>query len=916
MHKPFLRSVAETIYDTHQEHLGEILLVVPGNRAGRILLNYLKESIQGSVSWLPEMKGISELVSSLSDLKLLDRLELLIELFQVHRKFNEEETFSSFLKWGNTALSDYNEIENYLINSERLYADLKDIKDIEDWSFNEEVLSANQQKFQDFWDYLGRLKKAFDNQLSGQGLGYAGLLMKNALEKLELPDFSVPYKHIYFIGLNAISNAERELIHRLNEKVNLTVLSDSDTYYQSNPVHEAGHFMRKQEEFFQLKHELTDGFSQPKNINYIRANTVLGMAQVAASLCKGNIEKTALILGDEKLLTPLLTHLPPEINEANITMGYPLVEGSVWFGITDVLDLCLAVQRDESTTLESVYAIVENAYLKTALSDLSEVNSRLEEHTAAGKFRLTKDEIIGVFSITEWIGDLLKSETSSELLTHVLGVVHESFESENNGYGFIKEQIAYAYQLVQKMIKKVSSIPELEDFQSFYPFIQTIAKNEKVPFLGEPYGGLQIMGLLEARALDFDRVIFCGATDALLPAVSSDSSFIPFELKVLNGLPTNREKEAVFGYSFYRLLQRAENIDLIYVETEEGLVANEKSRFLTQLENELPSYSGTEINYHRVAESTESELVKVPSVVKTEGHVEEIEKLLHRGISASAINTFLSCPADFYYKYVVGIREPEKTGAVIHPSVSGSILHDTLESLYTPLVKKVLTEDNLKAIGERAMKELDHQIELKNLTQFMNQGENKLELLVMREKLKNYLNWEKSEIKRLKKTGQVITIYALEKKYKVQVPGLQTPSGVPVTLAGFIDRIDRVGDTFRIVDYKSGKVESTQVTLPSSGEFTDGKKSKALQLMTYALMSAEEIPELKSNAFIAGNISLHNISLGLQTLKESRKPTLQITEKELEQFKEMLNQVIAQIVNMEQPFEHNLKAEYCDFCLV
>ncbi len=916
--KPFLYEVAKTIYDRHQDELEKVLIVVPSTRAGRFIFNYLKTFLNGESSWLPECLGINSLVEKLANNKSIDRLELSLRLFKLHQKFNPEDTLEGFLKWGGTALTDFNEIENYLLDGARVFSDLRDIKEIEDWSFNEEDLSKNQTQFLEFWNYLGDLKLAFDEELRSEKLGYSGLIIRDAINRLEQGDTSPYWSKIYFVGLNAISNSERKLISILMKDNLAEVISDADAYYHLNSIHEAGHFMRKQEKFFDIEHKLSEGFKDSKEVNFIRANTTLGMSSLAASLVSSDSRNTALILGDEKLLVPLLSSLPEDVKEANITMGYPLSDGMVWRGIHKLLQIKVSFVKIDRAYTDAIVRLLEDPFLTSLFNSSSNFLLRVQQLRLKNKVRISESEA-NLLCEEELIFRSIFSASSAEVLLTQLGELLElANEKSENKSQFIQEQIAIAHKFLQRLKLKLIEVKELNSILNLSYFIDQMVNVEKVPFLGEPYGGIQIMGLLEARALDFEHVIFCGATDALMPAISSESSFMPFELKVLYGLPTNREKEAVFAYSFYRLCQRAKKIDFIYVETEEGLTANEKSRFLNQLEVELPRYSGSKINYVNAESETTSPSLNILEIPKTAEHKERIKSLLSNGISASAINTFLSCPADFYYKYVIGLREPEKQGEVVHPSITGSILHDTLEKLYQPYIKHVLSQKIIKNIRKIAVKTLDNQVEEARLTDLMSSGENRLEYLVMRKKLLSFLDWELDEVIKLEKTNQLITLESLEENYKNSISGLELKDGTSVVLSGFVDRIDRVGSRLRIIDYKSGSVTQGDLNLKEEFDFSSGKKGKALQLIIYSLLVAESNSDLLESGFSAGNVSLRNISNGLINLRIGAGRSyeeVKINTPFLSDAKAALNEIFREMMEDTNHFYHNQDADFCDFCL-
>ncbi len=562
--KPFLYSVAETVLEKHQSELDEILIVVPSTRAKRFIYNYIKTILDGKTSWLPSTISFNQLVQQVSNLEPLDQLDLTLELFKCHQKHNSEENLEDFISWSSTALTDFNDIENYLLDGKKVYSDLREFKEIEEWSFSEGELSSDQKQFLEFWDYLGRLKQDFDTRLTEQNQGYTGLTIRKAIELLESKEAQLKWKKIYFVGLNAISNAERKFINLLQKNELAEVISDVDAYYHENKIHEAGLFMRRQEEFFQIKHKLTQGFKESKNLNFIRANTTVGMAHLAAQKLDSSTDETALIMGDENLIQPLLNVLPPEIKQANITMGFPLFDGLVWSGVKRLIDCKLQLAKNDKLFVKSLSEMVHDPFLNVLIRDKYAWKNTCNSLEQKSRLSISQKEFGELFSHKSVITECIESESTAELVSLLQKLLELSYHRFENLTDFIREQIAISHQFISRLAKRLETTPQLQNFSVLGFFIDRLVRNEKVPFEGEPYGGIQIMGLLEARALDFKHIIFCGATDALMPAVKKDSSFIPFELKIHYGLPTNKEKEAVFAYSFYRLCQRAESVQLIY----------------------------------------------------------------------------------------------------------------------------------------------------------------------------------------------------------------------------------------------------------------------------------------------------------------------------------------------------------------
>jgi len=911
----FLKKAAHLIDTNHSKDLSKVLVVIPSGRAAKFLINHLKELKAPHVTWLPKCLGINQLVEELSELKNISGIELLLKAYSIYHKKHPEETFDSFIKWGQTALNDFNEIDNYGLNSEKVFSDLKDLKEIEEWSFNTENLSQSQDDFNSFWQNLKHFKSDLDDDLKSEALGYAGLLINNAIHRVESGHVKLDHTHIYFLGLNAISKTEESLITALKEHYQVDIISDSDEYYHLNTLHEAGHFMRKQEKMFGIAHELTNELAAHKQITFLRSNTYSGMAKSAAELISSNGQNQAVVLLDESLLEPLLSALPETIDAANITMGYPLTSGLAWAGINKLLQIKARLIKHGQCSYSDFNDALNHTLVKSSISNAESVYAELNRLAEKGITYLNKSHI-STCLLTE--PELLKV-FSSEVSEVFVSALQWLLETANNNLkytsDFIKEQIFISYKYLAEVKKTIKTNPIFSETKYALLLIDQTVKNQKVDFYGEPFGGIQIMGLLETRALDFENIIFVGTTDALLPAVNGQNSLLPFELKIHYGLPTNKEKEAVFAYSFYRLLQRVKNATCIYVETEEGLVANERSRFLKQLEYEWATHAGNEIYFKQ----TKEQIINLPDaeliIPKTEDHLNRILNLFTSGVSASALNTFITCPADFYYRYICGLREPEKEDTVIHPSITGSILHDTLEALYKPYVDQVLTEGVIEKIKVESVNVMQEFIAEKKLEERFTIGENLLEYEVMKKKLKDFLNWESNQIKELAKSDQLITLISVEESYKTAINGITAADGKEVVFKGIIDRIDSVNGRLRIIDYKSGQVTSSDVQVDRMHGFHETEKLKSLQLSLYALMVAEKYPKYAELGFTAGNISLRKISSGLLNLHYLREPDLVLKANELKMLKVHFSQLINQMLDKSMEFYHNEESNYCDFCI-
>lgn len=915
----FLSEIAQKLLSKYSiEEFKDLAIVVPSRRAGLHFKTELAKQVKKTF-WAPEIISLDDFLIDLHDLNPIDSISVHFELFYCYCKlFENPGAFDSFHSWSSQVLSDFNEIDRYLLPSELVFKNLKDIKEIEAWSFNADELSPGQQKFLEFWEKLGELYTLFNKKIEKKGFATKGRIYKDIANSPEKYLKDLSYKKIVFIGFNALSKSEETIFSWLKNLGKAEVFWDMDQYYMNDRVHEAGNFIRQYKKWDENSFKnIPNNTIKEKNVTVYPANTNLNQVNIAAQILSKNPQfedtKSAVILADEQLLKPFLNAIPTGIEKMNITMGYSF-NNTLALELVDIIfNIQINSRRFQSSQnkntiyFKDLFTFLEHVlvvkFFKKKGIDAKRV---IQRFTKFNYSFITKNNLQDEFNENAAFLDILfynpsaKTTQTLELLTSFcdnlrLNLIDEGFET-------------FEVEVLYKIITNLNKIKELN---KEYPYIESIDgirnlfnlinQNEKLSFYGEPLEGLQIMGLLESRAIDFDNIILLSCNEKYLPGVHGSNSFIPHDLKVYLGLPTKQDREAIFSYYFYRLLHRVKNIHIIYNNgLPNGLDSNEISRYLIQIESELPHpIQYKEFNFEWDNESQPKEIFKDATTLQ------KIDKLFEKGLSPSALNSFLACPLDFYYKYVLRINEKEELEETIDNSTQGTIIHKVLEDLYNEH-KPTITESSIDAMLNSYEELTDKEYQKEFPSKSYRYGKNLLYYKMALKEIKMFLTQEKKQIQ---KHGP-IEIIGLEETLTTSLE-IETPIGKKViNLKGNADRIDSQNGQIRIIDYKSGFVESKQVGVTSIEQVFD--KPKAAQLLFYGYLYNKSNP---NSGAISGIISMRNLKQNLISfaLKEG-KTAIPLNEELYNEFEEILISKVQDIYNTDLLFSHNSDAKYCMLC--
>ena len=902
----FLEEVVDDLAkDFHS--LENTVFVLPSKRAGNFLIKAIADNAK-STFFSPEVYSIEGFVERISGISYATNTQQLFELYDVYQKTSKVEidSFYSFSKWGQTLLQDINEIDRYLIDANALFSNLSAIQEVTHWS-----LEANKTKmvqdYLEFWNSLEQLYTNFNTELLKKGLGHQGLVYREACVGLDTYLKANTHKKHVFVGFNALNTAESQLIQNILEKSNATIYWDIDAYFLNDPIHDAGLFLRAhQKSWPYLQKHAMEGIStyyaSKKDIQIIGVPKNISQAKYVGKLLKEihqedfeNLKTTAVVLADESLLNPILNSIPKEIDTVNITMGYPLNKTPLADLFKQLIELY--INREEpGWYYRKILELLSHPYIKVLLSvdDIDYATIISNEIKDKNWTHITLKKLAGHAKNCEQLSLLFSPDTpsSENLIKRCIEIIWQlksKFEAVDDALAI--EFLYRFFNLFNQLLEMVQQNNFINDLKSLQSLFKELLSSETVDFQGDPLEGLQIMGMLESRNLDFETIIITSVNEGILPSGKSNNSFIPFDLKVNFGLPTYKEKDAVYTYHFYRLLQRAKNIYILYNTEPDVLEGGEKSRLIAQL---LTDNTKTDDITASVAmPKIEPNKKVLDSISKDEGLMQLIEQHAGKGFSPTSLSNYIRNPIDFYKRSLLGINDTLEVEETIAANTFGTIVHDALEELYTPFIGKVLHHEMLKAVKPEIGKVVKRHFAKSYVEGDIKTGKNLIAFHVVERYISNFIDLEITDV-----MHHEIKIIGIEQKLSVAlaIPGV----AFPVVLKGKLDRIDQRDGQLRIIDYKTGKVESKNVEIADwEAITTDYDYSKAFQLLCYATMYGADnsVDTLESGIISFKNLNAGILRFATKPKKGSRTKECSITAETLSRFKEELNTLIAEICN-------------------
>lgn len=955
--KPFLYQVATLFYQQYGAEIHRLAFVFPNRRAGLFFQKYLSE-ISERPLFSPSILTINDLFMQLSGKHPADKIQMLFRLYELYKqRSGSSESFDEFIYWGEMLLNDFDDIDKYMVDARMLFRNVSDLKSLDDdfnylspeqvqairsfWSsFYPKGDSPNQQYFLELWEILYDLYAGLRTSLAKDGCGYDGMIFREVVEQLEKEPMSdFPFDQVVFVGLNALSVSEERLLLALQKKGVADFYWDYVGPWVTDPDNKASFFLGRNLRLFPSRMQLPATEPVQAEIRVMGVPSAIGQAKQVYPILQALADeqqltdesalRTAIVLPDEHLLVPVLNAIPEAIQHINVTMGYPLAGTPVAALMEYILTLQKNIRYIDRVPVfyfRDVLPILNHQYVMAAAPE--EVSQLVKDMTAGNRIYvhaadLNRHELLSIL-----FTPVQNTEELSDYLIHVLEALNaclrnnrpnpddeEMISNSTQTTADIEQEFIFHYFATVNRMKEVMREAKIEmRLDTYFRLLKRMTDLITIPFEGEPLSGLQVMGVLETRALDFDRLIILSMNEGIFPLKKAANSFIPYNLRRGFGLPTYEHQDSVWAYHFYRLIRRAKQVTLLYDTRTTGLQTGEVSRFVHQLRYHYQYPLIDELVVYDVASSA----VPPISVQKTA----EVEKLLSdflsggpRALSASAINTYLDCPLKFYFSVLEQIQEEDEITETVERDVFGSILHKVMEDLYAPFKGKLVTADLLKLLRKdqplltgtiaRAFAELF----FKSPVVRPLEGEN----FLTGEMIRKYAE------KILEQDARFTPFHYIESEKKVRATIALSDKRV-VQLKGFIDRVDSLDRVLRIVDYKtgSGKLEFESVEGLFDKEAKDRPKA-VMQVFLYAWMY-QQLPEYTGMPIQPAIYYLRTLfQRSFNPVVEQKKgrgkaDKVNSFQDFASDFEGKLRQCLDEIFNLDIPFTQTETGKACAYC--
>ena len=955
--KPFLYQVATLFYQQYGAEIHRLAFVFPNRRAGLFFQKYLSE-ISEKPLFSPSILTINDLFMQLSGKHPADKIQMLFRLYELYKqRSGSSESFDEFIYWGEMLLNDFDDIDKYMVDARMLFRNVSDLKSLDDdfnylspeqvqairsfWSsFYPKGDSPNQQHFLELWEILYDLYAGLRTSLAKDGCGYDGMIFREVVEQLEKEPMSdFPFDRVVFVGLNALSVSEERLLLALQKKGVADFYWDYVGPWVTDPDNKASFFLERNLRLFPSRMELPATEPVQAEIRVLGVPSAIGQAKQVYPILQALADeqqltdesalRTAIVLPDEHLLVPVLNAIPEAIQHINVTMGYPLAGTPVAALMEYILTLQKNIRYIDRVPVfyfRDVLPILNHQYVMAAAPE--EVSQLVKDMTAGNRIYvhaadLNRHELLSIL-----FTPVQNTEELSDYLIHVLEALNaclrnnrpnpddeEMISNSTQTTADIEQEFIFHYFATVNRMKEVMHEAKIEmRLDTYFRLLKRMTDLITIPFEGEPLSGLQVMGVLETRALDFDRLIILSMNEGIFPLKKAANSFIPYNLRRGFGLPTYEHQDSVWAYHFYRLIRRAKQVTLLYDTRTTGLQTGEVSRFVHQLRYHYQYPLIDELVVYDVASSA----VPPISVQKTA----EVEKLLSdflfggpRALSASAINTYLDCPLKFYFSVLEQIQEEDEITETVERDVFGSILHKVMEDLYAPFKGKLVTADLLKLLRKdqplltgtiaRAFAELF----FKSPVVRPLEGEN----FLTGEMIRKYAE------KILEQDARFTPFHYIESEKKVRATITLSDRRI-VQLKGFIDRVDSLDRVLRIVDYKtgSGKLEFESVEGLFDKEAKDRPKA-VMQVFLYAWMY-QQLPEYTGMPIQPAIYYLRTLfQRSFDPVVEQKKgrgkaDKVNSFQDFASDFEDKLRQCLDEIFDLDIPFTQTETGKACAYC--
>jgi PD-(D/E)XK nuclease superfamily len=959
--QPFLLDVAEDIINKHSS-LEDVTIIFPNRRAALYFRHYLALRIT-KPAWSPNLLSIEEFFVKLSGFNQLDKLELIFRLYHLHKEMiGKDEPFDQFYFWGDMLLQDFEEVDKYLVDARLLFKDLSRLKELDEtfdyltdqqkeflikfWDGFRDKNSINKEQFLLLWRKLGSLYERFTALLKKENAGYEGMIQRSVVEKIAQGKLKHKMQGgIVFVGFNALTKAEEKLMEHFILQ-GATVYWDADDYYVSDENQEAGYFFREYRKRTVLGKTISEKFpsgikTNPKTVIRTGVPQRIGQAKLLVqdlksvsiednlfqpsrsegksppSVAGGAGGNTVIVLPDESMLLPVLHSLPGELESVNVTMGFPLRNTPMFTLLDLMLDLQINI-RGKYFSHRQVNAILSHAYILELVHD--EAKHLREEIIAMNKVRVPQAEIALSGTILEFIFRPIEPNEQASYLLVVVQRLGAALSSENR---LAREYAFHFHRLLSRLHEVVGNQSGVkEDFvertKGFQKLFRQVVQSQKIPFVGEPLKGIQVMGVLETRNLDFENVFVLSMNEGSLPSSARQTSYIPHSIRKAYGLPAHDHHDATYAYLFYRLLQRSSNVFLYYNSEPDVLGSSEMSRYLRQLQVE----SGLEIAQRILHNPIQVKSVKPLSFQQSDKSLEYLlryargnreEKIDDRPLSPSALNDYIECRLRFYLKNIAGLREADEVEEELDARAFGNLLHDVMcwfyEDLKIEKKSNKVDANDFKDVTQKIDRLMDRAFQEHYALDKSKPVDYEGHRIIVKELVVEFA----SKILEIDEKRAPFEIESIEERLFYETEVIVNDEVRKILIGGKIDRIDTKDDNVRIVDYKTG---GDDLNFSSVSSLFDGgaRRSKAaFQTIFYSLVyqkNAKALSSITPGLFNRGNLFKRDFGFNLSL---DKKPLLEVRPL-LPEFENLLNGILAELFNPSNVFDQTGNLKNCEWC--
>ena len=950
----FLEKITEDILNKYKSGLSDLCIIFPSRRAGIYFKNALSKKLESPV-WSPSVYSIEDFIDKLSPYHIIDNVTLVFVLYRIYEEvklekniemeeisdaekiIEETESFDSFYQWGLMLLRDFDSVDKFLIDTKILFKNIKSLKDIEEnfpielqedfKKFWGSIFLAGEtgvkRNFKKIWQLIGDVYIGFKEELTRQNLAYEGMASRKVCEDLIAGKLNLKWKKFIFAGFNSLNKCEEKIINNLFEKNLAEIYWDADSYYLKDEKQEAGKFIRKNFKKFglDLNSFICDDELEKntKYINVIGSSLPVGMTKAFGSELNDFItsnefvpEKTAVILPDEKMLLPVLYSIPESVETLNVTMGYPFSDTPLFSFIKILKELQENIRFEKGISFH--YSDIEKLFMHpyVKFQNTAFVYNILYEIKKNNLIYINCNFILNQNGCPAILKIILKSIKDVngvyDYLSGIADIIIEKIDSDDLRESSYKNfQLEYIYNFYSNinLLKDILDKYQVGiEIGTYWKILLEILSSVSIPFTGEPLKGVQVMGLLETRAIDFENVFILSMNEGIIPKGNTQNSFIPYSLRKAFGMPTFEDSDALTAYYFYRVMQKAKNIYLFY-DTEVGINAKEKSRFILQIENELIK-KNTLIKYeHKIlVPPVKTNKVNPIAIEKNSDLLDKIKNIKY--LSASDLINYINCPLKFYLKKIERLDETEEVEESFSAAAIGSILHCIMKLLYDNYRGKELNENNFSEVIKYLNDNYDNLFDSalkeyykKDITYDIT-GKNILSKKIIHRLITHILENDRKDLP--------LKIIDLEYEISSEV---EINNDLNVKLKGKIDRIDSKSGLTRILDYKTGTVDLKKISTKNENEFfdsmiTDDKYKESFQAYFYAYIYKKTNPDNNINV---GIYPLKKIKYGLAMLNDDT-----ISDAEYIEFEKRLIKIISDIYEPSIKFTQTTDVKRCLYC--